>query len=108
MKQRMSQSLRRLAAAWLASLVALCLTANAQAQNLTIEITRGSDQAIPIAIVPFESQAAGGLPQDVAQIVSDDLEHSGQFEPLSRSALISLPSSSKDVVYDDGKRFNAR
>ncbi len=108
MKQRMSQSLRRLAAAWLASLVALCLTANAQAQNLTIEINRGSDQAIPIAVVPFESQAPGGLPQDVAQIVSDDLEHSGQFDPLSRSALISLPSSSKDVFYDDWKRVNAR
>lgn len=109
MKRWMSQGWKTLASGWLLALSAmLCLTTTAQAQNLTIEITRGSDQATPIAVVPFEFGGQGGLPQDVAQIVSDDLEHSGQFSPLSRSSLVSLPSSSEDVFYDDWKRVDAR
>ncbi|WP_110647680.1 Tol-Pal system beta propeller repeat protein TolB [Salinicola peritrichatus] len=109
MKRWLFQGWKTLAAGWLVSLIAwICIATTAQAQDLTIEITRGSDQAIPIAVVPFEFSGQGGLPQDVAQIVSDDLEHSGQFSPLSRSALISLPSSSQDVFYDDWKRVDAR
>ncbi len=109
MKQRMLRGWKAIATAWLTTMVIwLCLSTSAQAQNLTIEINRGSDQATPIAVVPFEFEGQGGLPQDVAQIVSDDLEHSGQFSPLGRNALISLPSSSEDVFYDDWKRVNAR
>ncbi|WP_251978076.1 Tol-Pal system beta propeller repeat protein TolB [Salinicola avicenniae] len=109
MKRWTSQGWKALATGWWVSLILLIgLTGTAQAQDLTIEITRGSDQATPIAVVPFEFEGQGGLSEDIARIVSDDLEHSGQFAPLNRSALISLPSSSEDVYYDDWKRVDAR
>src|SRR5690625_6841691 len=82
--------MKALTTTWLAALLLLCSTL-VQA-DLTIEITRGSDRATPIAIVPF---AADGetLPEDVAQIISDDLERSGFFEPLPRNAMYDRPTS---------------
>ncbi|MGO2007760.1 Tol-Pal system beta propeller repeat protein TolB [Vreelandella alkaliphila] len=78
-------------------------TANA---NLTIEITRGSDQALPIGIVPF----AGGdnLPEDVAQIIQDDLERSGFFAPLERSAMFDRPSQADDVEFGTWRSLDVR
>ncbi|MDR5905890.1 Tol-Pal system beta propeller repeat protein TolB [Franzmannia qiaohouensis] len=90
---------------WLAALLVLFAT-QAQA-NLTIEITRGSDRAIPIAIVPFAVEGGGSLPDDVAQVISDNLERSGQFDPLSRNSLIARPSSSSDVNYRDWRAVDA-
>lgn len=75
--------------------------------DLTIEITKGSDRAIPIAIVPFGNQAQGGLPEDISQIVSDDLARSGQFSPLERESLIALPSSSEEVHYRDWRAVDS-
>lgn len=92
---------------WLAAMLML-FVAQAQAQaNLTIEITRGSDRAIPIAIVPFAVEGGASLPEDVAQVISDNLERSGQFDPLSRNSLISRPSASGDVNYRDWRAVNA-
>ncbi|MHB0775513.1 Tol-Pal system beta propeller repeat protein TolB [Halomonas sp. WWR20] len=75
--------------------------------ELTIEITKGNDQAIPIAIVPFEFSGQGGISEDISRIISDDLARSGQFEPLSRDSLIALPSRSEDVFYRDWRQVNA-
>ncbi|TDX29009.1 TolB protein [Modicisalibacter xianhensis] len=86
---------------WLALYVSL---ANA---DLTIEITKGSDQAIPIAVVPFATQGQGALPEDIAQIVSDDLARSGQFSPLSRGSLIAQPNRSEDVQYRDWRAVDS-
>lgn len=85
--------------------VLLWMTSAAQA-DLTIEITRGSDRATPIAIVPFAS-GGGALPEDVAQVISDDLERSGQFDPLPRNAMISQPSSSESVNYRDWRAVDS-
>lgn len=90
---------------WLAAVLMLFMT-QAQA-NLTIEITRGSDRAIPIAVVPFAVEGGASLPEDVAQIIADNLERSGQFDPLARSSLISQPSASSDVNYRDWRAVNA-
>lgn len=51
---------------------------------LTIEITEGVDGALPIAILPFDWQGAGTAPEDVAAIISADLQRSGRFAPLAR------------------------
>lgn len=51
------------------------------AQDLTIDITRGVEGAQPIAIVPFG--AWGTAPVDMAAIISADLRRSGRFDPLS-------------------------
>ncbi|TDR57451.1 TolB protein [Halomonas ventosae] len=90
---------------WLAALLML-FTSLAQAADLTIEITRGSDRATPIAIVPFAD--GDDMPQDIAQIVSDDLERSGYFEPLERRAMFERPTSSEEVRYGDWRALDVR
>ncbi|GEK46644.1 Tol-Pal system beta propeller repeat protein TolB [Halomonas pacifica] len=94
--------MKRYLGLWLAACL-LLFVQQAQA-NLTIEITRGSDRAIPIAIVPF---AGEGLPEDLARIVSDDLERSGQFEPLPRDSMISRPARGEAVNYRDWRAVSA-
>lgn len=81
---------------WLSAML-LLFSSLAQA-NLTIEITRGSDRATPIAIVPFSADGES-LPEDVAQIISDNLERSGYFAPLPRNAMYDRPSSGDEVRY---------
>ncbi|MDI5920519.1 Tol-Pal system beta propeller repeat protein TolB [Halomonas sp. LR5S13] len=90
---------------WLAAMLML-FTSLAQAADLTIEITRGSDRATPIAIVPFAD--GDDMPQDIAQIVSDDLERSGYFEPLERRAMFERPASSDEVHYGDWRALDVR
>ncbi|TDO13864.1 MULTISPECIES: Tol-Pal system beta propeller repeat protein TolB [Halomonas] len=90
---------------WLAALLML-FTSLAQAADLTIEITRGNDRATPIAVVPFAD--GDDLPQDIAQIVSDDLQRSGYFEPLERGAMFARPASSEKVRYGDWRALDVR
>ncbi|GAB2799606.1 Tol-Pal system beta propeller repeat protein TolB [Halomonas shantousis] len=97
--------MKRIKVLWV-GLLMLLASAMAHAE-LTIEITKGNDQAIPIAVVPFEFSGQGGLPQDISRIVSDDLARSGQFDPLKRESLIALPSRSEDVFYRDWRQVNA-
>ncbi len=69
---------------------------------LTIQITKGQEGALPIAIVPFgapESAARGT--EDVAGVVSSDLARSGRFAPLAPSDLPSRPTDPAQVNYAD-------
>ncbi|MBZ5487886.1 Tol-Pal system protein TolB [Halomonas aquamarina] len=89
---------------WLfCALLFLSSTASAQ---LTIEITRGSDQAVPIGVVPFAG--AEGMSEDIAQIVQDDLERSGLFEPLERSAMFEKPSQADEVEFGTWRSLDVR
>ena len=45
-------------------------------------ISGGSDRAIPIAVVPFGWQGGSALPENIAQIVGNDLRNSGIFQPI--------------------------
>ena len=87
---------------WLkaAAFTLLCVTQQAVA-DLTIEITQGNDRATPVAVVPFAWLGQSPLPQDVAQIISDDLERSGLIRPLSRTDMLSLPSQKSEIYYRD-------
>ena len=71
---------------------------------LTIEITQGMEGAVPIAIVPF-AQPAGGArpPENVSQIVMDDLRRSGRFEPVPEQNLVSQPHEPGQVRFQDWK-----
>jgi len=60
---------------------------------IEIEITQGGESAIPIAIVPFGWSGRGSPPDDVAAIVSADLQRSGNFSPFNRDDLIANPIS---------------
>ncbi|PIE43649.1 MAG: Tol-Pal system beta propeller repeat protein TolB [Gammaproteobacteria bacterium] len=69
--------------------------------ELTIEITQGSDRAIPIAVVPFKNNSIRALPEDIVKIIQDDLLRSGEFQPLNAANMLSLPSREKEVTYRD-------
>ncbi len=87
---------------WMAAAFCLMLlTAQQAIADLTIEITQGNDKATPVAIVPFAWQGNVALSDDVAQIVSDDLERSGLIKPLARTEMLSLPSDPKEIFFRD-------
>ncbi|SFB90059.1 TolB protein [Marinospirillum celere] len=87
-------------------LILLLVSLQAHA-NLTIRITQGSDQATPIAVVPFAWQGSGALPEDVGRILADNLERTGLFAPVPRENLVSLPSRGSEVIYRDWRLLNA-
>ena len=67
---------------------------------LTIEITEGTEGALPIAVVPFDtSKVASKLVADIAQIVSNDLNRSGVLTVLSRKLIPAKPHYSQQVDY---------
>ncbi|MFP6827620.1 MAG: Tol-Pal system protein TolB, partial [Gammaproteobacteria bacterium] len=73
--------------------------ANAQ---LRIEITRGVDRPLPMAIVPFGWEGPGGeAPFDLTGLISTDLRQSGRFDPLEDRDMISRPTQPADVDFDD-------
>lgn len=75
--------------------------------QLTIEITKGRDNATPIAVVPFDWSGPSGLPEDVAAIVAADLQRSGLFDPMDRGDMLSLPHQASEVVYQDWRALKA-
>lgn len=80
------------------ALLAACVTAQAQ---LKIEITRGQENAVPIAVVPFGWESAGAPPFDVAEVVAADLQRSGQLAPLDRRDMVDRPSSGDQIRFQD-------
>jgi TolB protein len=67
---------------------------------LTIEITGGSEAALPIAIVPF-GQEGYAPPENLSDIISSDLASSGRFAPLEKRDLISQPHEGEQVNFAD-------
>ena len=88
----MNAQSRLAAAAWLL-LLAVALVASPARAVIEIEITRGGDNAIPIAIVPFGGNDPESTPADIAAIVAADLQRSGNFAPLNREDLVATPVS---------------
>ncbi|WP_281646820.1 Tol-Pal system beta propeller repeat protein TolB [Parendozoicomonas sp. Alg238-R29] len=84
----------------------LLLVSLARAE-LTIEITQGNDQAVPVAVVPFSWNGKGVLPEDIAGIVGNDLRLSGQFAPLPNNQFLGFPSKDDEVYFGDWKRLGA-
>jgi len=70
---------------------------------MTIEITKGVEHAIPIAIVPFE--LSGELSENISQIISDDLESSGYFKTMPVADMPAQPHDFPSIMFDDWKRM---
>ncbi len=85
------------------SLLLLCSLPSLLQAELVIEINKGNEDPLPIAIVPFGWSAGLSAAEDVAAIVESDLHRSGLFEPLSRNDMLSRPSSSAEVYFRDWK-----
>jgi len=71
------------------------------AEPLTIEITQGTEGALPIAVVPFGWSGPGAAPEDLAAIVGADLARSGRFKVLDRDDMLSRPETGADVDFRD-------
>lgn len=69
--------------------------------ELVIEITQGKQSAIPVAVVPFEWKGMRALPENVAQIVANDLGRSGYFNSLPTSQMLSMPNREEEIFYRD-------
>lgn len=76
--------------------------------DLTIEIDHSSDNATPIAIVPFEwNDPNDAPPQNLAQIIGADLYRSGKFRPIDDAKLPARPSKLEDINYPDWRALGA-
>nr|WP_221740648.1 Tol-Pal system beta propeller repeat protein TolB [Pseudomonas luteola] len=64
-------------------------------------VSSGNDKAIPIAVVPFGWQGGQPLPDDMANIIGNDLRNSGSFAPIDRQNMLSLPTQAGEVSYKD-------
>ena len=71
--------------------------------EFVVEVTRGQDNAVPIAIVPFAD--AGTADVDVAQVVSNDLARSGRFRAMDRKDMVEQPHTGANITYDDWRRL---
>ncbi len=82
-------------------LLGLLASAQAWAQELDIEIVGGTPSALPITIVPFANESNALPPDtDIAQVISADLNRSGQFRSLPRQDIIENPSVGADIRFD--------
>jgi TolB protein len=94
---------RQLAVVTLIGLVMFCPRTWAE---LVVEVTHGQDDAIPIAIVPFNSPEEAAASFDVAQLVSNDLTRSGRFKTMARQDMIDQPHVGTNIGFDDWRRLN--
>lgn len=75
----------------------LALPVGSQAA-LTIEITGGSAQQIPIAILPF---AQNNAPDNLANIIGADLRRSGLFRVLETRGVTNQPTDLSQIKYPE-------
>jgi TolB protein len=88
------------------ALLVCCLVGSAsRADQFIVEVTRGQDNAIPIAIVPFNAVAANDGTLDVAQVVNNDLARSGRFKTMDRKDMVEQPHTGASISYDDWRRL---
>ena len=87
-------------------LLGVCLLAALPSwAQLTIQIQKGVDKPISIAVVPLGWDGPA-LPEDIASIVGNDLKRSGQFAPLASGNMLSMPHEANEVVYRDWRALN--
>lgn len=79
------------------SLMTIGLNANAE---LTLEINKGIESGIPIAIVPFGGPQSG---ENIATIVAADLTRTGRFKVLPESQLPERPGTPEQIQFASWK-----
>ena len=77
-------------------LLALAFSPAVRAE-LTVDITKGSEGAAPIAIVPFAQPGLAN--ENLSEIVADDLKRSGKFTPMSEGQMPERPVPPETVNF---------
>lgn len=81
---------------WLiALLVSFSLMPVVSQAELTIEITKGIESAMPVAVVPF----GGGAPVNIAEVVNADLGRSGYFKLMVEQNMPGRPAAPEEVDF---------
>ena len=70
---------------------------------LSMELTRGVQGAIPIAVAPFAAPVV--MPQDVSRIIASDLQNSGRFKVYGGDIVSEAPSDVRGVAADYFRRL---
>jgi len=74
--------------------------------DLTIQIDQSSDNAVPIALVPFEWKGKQLFPpQNMTDIVGNDLLRSGKFKAIDESKLPSRPKTLDEIDFYQWKQL---
>ena len=92
-------------------LLATLLLASPANAVLHLDITNGNIEPIPIAINDLNSadSNAAELGRDISQVVSADLERSGLFRPIDKSAFIEKISSGDAIPrFGDWRQINSQ
>ena len=86
-----------------------CLSTAAQAKTLmNIVIDGGQLGGLPIAVVPFSTDDRGGSSVlEIANVVRDDLQTSGQFQVTPMAKLRQFPDSEQTVDYGYWRQLGA-
>jgi TolB protein len=73
---------------------------------LDIKITKGVEQSLPIAIVPFGwSQASSVAPIELTEIISADLTRSGRFNVMEEQDLPQRPTDYDAINFGDWRKL---
>ncbi len=81
-------------------LVILLLVQGLADAVLNLELTKGIDSALPIAVVPFKYQGSGKSTVDVSQVITTDLQNSGQFKIFDAASIKQFPHRFNEVNFD--------
>ena len=102
---------RRLFSAALAVLSITILISVPVRAEITVDITQGNVEPLPIAVPNFvaNGEAARRFSADIAGVVAADLERSGLFKPIDKLAFIAQPDGlAVTPRFDNWKPLNAQ
>ncbi len=72
----------------------------AGAQGLDIGLVSGNEGSLPIAVVPMPYQGSAAAPDtDVAEVIRNDLNRSGQFKSLAVASIMEKPTRGGDIQF---------
>lgn len=73
---------------------------------LNLELTKGIDSAIPIAIIPFQFQGHTKISTDITKVITNDLQNSGQFKALDLTTVRQLPHTLQTVDFNYWRKLD--
>ena len=79
--------------------VCLSLLTHQAFATLEIVITEGIDGARPIAVLPFKWTGNNPLPENIGNVVSEDLLRSGKLSPINQVRFPQHPHNSNEIDY---------